>query len=150
MSFCFPLPSSLSVNSLKVLQTLNETKVWCFIIRRCFLKITKKWKSKQERVPCNSSLILFVSFSKMLKNCGLFRSHYLLFECTSFKLRYHAKYNKSLISYNKRLISDTAMYFFFKKDMRRGVSNFSDRYSQAKNKYFKIYDLKQDSEHIMD
>ena len=33
--------------------------------------------------------------------------------------------------------------------MRRGVSNFSDRYSQAKNKYFKIYALKQESEHIM-
>ena len=95
----------------------------------------KKWKSKQERVPCDSSLILFVSFSKMLKNYGFFPSHYLLFECTRFMLGCHAKYNKSLISYNKRLISDTAMYFFFKKDMRRGVSNFSDRYSQAKNKY---------------
>ena len=109
----------------------------------------KKWKSKQERVPCDSSLILFVSFSKILKNYGFFPSHYLLFECTRFMLGCHAKYNKSLISYNKRLISDTAMYFFFKKDMRRGVSNFSDRYSQAKNKYFKIYDLKHKSEHIM-
>ena len=88
-----------------------------------------------------------MSFFKMLKNYGLFPSHYLL--STSFKLACHTKYNKSLISYNKRLISDTAMYFFFKKDMRRGVSNFSNRYSQAKNKYFKTYDLIQESEQIM-
>ena len=33
--------------------------------------------------------------------------------------------------------------------MRRGVSNFSNRYSQAKNKYFKTYDLRQESEQIM-
>ena len=33
--------------------------------------------------------------------------------------------------------------------MRRGVSNFSNRYSKAKNKYFKTYDLRQESEQIM-
>ena len=47
------------------------------------------------------------------------------------------------------LISDANMYLSFGKDMRVGVSHISKRYSKVKNKYWKSYDLKQESKHIM-
>ena len=40
-------------------------------------------------------------------------------------------------------------YILFKKDRREGVSYISNRYSKANNKYFKSYDPKQDSRHII-
>ena len=47
------------------------------------------------------------------------------------------------------LISDPAMYIFFEKGMRSGVSYISKRYSQANNKYLNAYDPKQESKHII-
>ena len=40
-------------------------------------------------------------------------------------------------------------YILFEKDRREGVSYISNRYSKANNKYFKSYDPKQDSRHII-
>ena len=41
------------------------------------------------------------------------------------------------------------MYIFFEKGMKGGVSYISNRYRKANNKYFKSYDPKQESKHII-
>ena len=48
-----------------------------------------------------------------------------------------------------KLIPDADLNIFFEKDTRGGVSYISNRYSKAKNKYLKSYDLKQKSKHII-
>ena len=48
-----------------------------------------------------------------------------------------------------QLISDPEMYIFFEKGTRDGISYISTRYSKANNKYFKSYDPKQESKHII-
>ena len=48
-----------------------------------------------------------------------------------------------------QLISDPEMYIFFEKGTRDGISYISNRYSKANNKYFKSYDPKQESKHII-
>ena len=47
------------------------------------------------------------------------------------------------------LIQDRDIYIFFQKDTRGGISNISNRYSKASNKYLKSYDAKQESKHII-
>ena len=46
-------------------------------------------------------------------------------------------------------ISDADMYLFFEKGMRDGVSYISKRFSKTNNKYFKSYDPKRESKHII-
>ena len=46
------------------------------------------------------------------------------------------------------LIPDPDMYIFFEKGKRNGISNISNRFSKANNKYLKSYDPKQESKHI--
>ena len=67
-----------------------------------------------------------------------------LFERTSLKLGSNSQYDKS----KSRLISDPDIYIFLEKVIRDGVSFIFNRYSKAKNNYFKSYDPKQDSRHI--
>ena len=47
------------------------------------------------------------------------------------------------------LVSDAAMYLFFGKGSRGGVSYISKKYSKVKKKYLKSYDPKQESKHII-
>ena len=47
------------------------------------------------------------------------------------------------------LIPDGEINLFFKKGMRGRVSYISKRYSKAKNKYLKSYELKQEWKHII-
>ena len=47
------------------------------------------------------------------------------------------------------LIPDPDMYIFFVKGTRGGISYISIRYSKYNNKYFKSYDPKQESKHII-
>ena len=68
-----------------------------------------------------------------------------LLECTSVNLRCIAQYDKSGLE----LIPDPDMFIFFKKGTRSGVSYGSNRYSKTNKKYFKSYDPKQESKHII-
>ena len=47
------------------------------------------------------------------------------------------------------LIPDPGVYILFKKGTTGGVSYICNRYSKANNKYFKSYDPKQESKHIV-
>ena len=47
------------------------------------------------------------------------------------------------------LIPDADMFIFFGKGKRDGVSYISNRYSKANSKYWKSYDPKQESKHII-
>ena len=77
------------------------------------------------------------------KNYGLCPSHYL----SAPALSWDALLNITKVKLE--LISDPAMYTFFEKGMRGGVSYISNRYSKANNKYLKSYDPKQESKHII-
>ena len=72
-----------------------------------------------------------------LKNYGLCPSHYL----SAPALIWDAMLNMTKIKLE--LISDPDIYIFFKKGMRGGFSYISYRYSKAKNKYLKSYNLEQ-------
>ena len=48
-----------------------------------------------------------------------------------------------------KYISDADMYLFFEKGMREGVSYICEIYSKANKKYLKLYDPKQESNHIL-
>ena len=47
------------------------------------------------------------------------------------------------------LILNPEMLLFFQKGMRGRVSYISNRFSEVNNKYFKSYDLKQESKYII-
>ena len=47
------------------------------------------------------------------------------------------------------LIQILTLTYFFEKGTRGGVSYISNRYSKVNNNYFKLYDSKQDSKHIL-
>ena len=68
-----------------------------------------------------------------------------LFERSSVKLRCIAQYDKSELE----LVPDPGMFIFFRKGTRAGVSYGSNRYSKTNKKYFKSYDPKQESKHII-
>ena len=55
----------------------------------------------------------------------------------------------NMIKVELKLIPDPDMYILFEKGTRGGVSYISNRYSKADNKYFKSYDPKQESKHII-
>ena len=55
----------------------------------------------------------------------------------------------NMIKVELKLIPDPGVYILFEKDTRGGVSYISNRYSEANNKYFKSYDPKQESKHII-
>ena len=75
---------------------------------------------------------------------GLFPSHYL----SAPALSWDAMLNMTKVEFE--LISDPDMYIFFEKDTRGGLSYISsNRYSKPSNKYFKSYDSKQESKHII-
>ena len=46
-------------------------------------------------------------------------------------------------------ITEPEMYIFFEKGTRGGISHIYKPYSEAKNKYFKSYNSKQESKHII-
>ena len=62
-------------------------------------------------------------------------------------LSWDALFQMTKIKYE--LIPDRDMYIFFEKGTRGGISYISNRYSKANNKYFKTYDPKQESKHII-
>ena len=47
------------------------------------------------------------------------------------------------------LISDLDMYILFEKGTTGGICYISNTYRKGKNKYFKSYDPKQESKHII-
>ena len=47
------------------------------------------------------------------------------------------------------LISDIYIYLFVEKGMRGGISDIAKKYSKAKNKYMKFYDVNEPSKSIM-
>ena len=49
----------------------------------------------------------------------------------------------------QKLIPDPDMYIFFEKGTIDGIFYISNRYSKASNKYFKSYDPKQESKHVI-
>ena len=53
------------------------------------------------------------------------------------------------IKFQVELISDADKYLFFEKGMRGGNCYSFKRYNKADNKYFKFYDQKQESKHII-
>ena len=70
-----------------------------------------------------------------LKNYGLCRSHWdAILKMTKIELEF---------------IPDPDVYIFIKKCTRGEISYISNRYSKANNKYFKSYDPKQESKHII-
>ena len=80
---------------------------------------------------------VFEKFRKnSIKNYWLCPSHYL----NAPALSWDTMLNKTKVELE--LISDAAMYLFFKKGMRVGVSYLSIRFSKANNKYLKSYDPK--------
>ena len=50
---------------------------------------------------------------------------------------------------NPKLILDPAMFIYFEKGSRGGISHIANRYSKANNIYLKSYDHKQESKHII-
>ena len=54
-----------------------------------------------------------------------------------------------MIKIEVELIPDSDMYIFFEKGTRGGISYISNRYSKANNTYFKSYDPKQESKHVI-
>ena len=81
--------------------------------------------------------LLAVVFEKFrnnrLKNYGLCPSHYF----SAAALIWDAMLNMTKVE-------------LFEKGMKGGVSYIYNRYSKAKNKYLKCYDLKEESKHIID
>ena len=77
-----------------------------------------------------------------LKNYGLRPSYYL---SAQVGMQWLIWQNVCL----NLILTDPDMYIFFEKGMKGGVSYISNRYSKANNKYFKSYDPKQESKHII-
>ena len=78
-----------------------------------------------------------------LKNYGLCLSHYLRATGSSWKAMF------KITKIKLELIPDPDMHIFFEKDKRDKISDISNRYSKASNKYLKFYDSKQESKHII-
>ena len=78
-----------------------------------------------------------------LKSYGLCPSHYLSAPALSYDVIF------KMTKVELEVISDVDMYLFFEKGMRGGVSCISRRYSKANNKYLKLYNPRQESEHII-
>ena len=55
----------------------------------------------------------------------------------------------NMIKVELELISDPDMYIFFEKGTTGGVSYIFNRYSEANKKHLRLYDLKQESKHII-
>ena len=82
--------------------------------------------------------------NNILKNCGLFPSHYLS------PLGLSWAETLTMTKFKLELIPDPDMLQKrIKKDTRGGISKISNRYSYVKSKHLKLYDPKQESKHIM-
>ena len=108
----------------------------------------KRWKiiTIDLHLKCDVLLLadVFEKFrNNSLKNYGLCPSHCLGAAALSWDAMLNMK------QMNLEHISDPDMYIFFEKGMRGGISYISSRYSKAKNKYLKSYDLRQESKHIL-
>ena len=82
--------------------------------------------------------------SSSLKDYGLCPSHCLgapSLSCDAVLL--------NMTKSEPELVSDADMYFFFEKGMRGDISYISKIYSKASNNYFKSYDPKNESKHII-
>ena len=66
---------------------------------------------------------------------------------SALALRWDAMLNITKVAFELILAVD--MYLFFGKGMVDGLSYISKRYSKASNNYFKFYDPKQKSKHII-
>ena len=75
-----------------------------------------------------------------LKNYGLCPSHYLSAPGLSWD---------AMLKMTKQLIIDPAVYIFFEKVTRGGISYISNRYSKVNKKYLKSFDSKQESRYII-
>ena len=100
-------------------------------------------------IKCDVLLLadVFEKFrNNIIKNYGLCPSHYLSVLALSWDamLKYKSKTKVQL-----EFISDPDMFIFFEKGMKGGVSYISYRYSKANNKYWKSYDPKQESKHVI-
>ena len=78
-----------------------------------------------------------------LKNYGLYQNHYF----SALALNWDAILN--MTKDELELIPDPEMLLLFEKGMRGRVSHISNRFSKVNNKYFKSYDLKQESKYII-
>ena len=90
-------------------------------------------------------LLLADMFEKFRNNSlyyGLCPSHYL----STPGLSWDAMLKMTKVELE--LIPDYDIYIFFERGTRGGISNISNRYSKANNKYLKSYDPKQESKHI--
>ena len=81
--------------------------------------------------------------NNILRNYGLCPTHYL----SALGLNWDAMLNMTKVEID--FVSDADMYLFFEKDMTRGVSYISRRYSKPNNKYLKSYDPKKESKYII-
>ena len=77
------------------------------------------------------------------KNYGLYPSHFL----SATFLSWDAMFNMTKIK--PELISDPDMYIIFENGISGGVSYYCNRCSKANSKYWKSYDPKQESKHII-
>ena len=75
-----------------------------------------------------------------LKNYGLCPSHYLNAPGLSWD---------AMLKMTKQLIIDPAVYIFFEKVTRGGISYISNRYSKVNKKYLKSFDSKRESRYII-
>ena len=75
-----------------------------------------------------------------LKNYGLCPSHHLSAPGLSWD---------AMLKMTKQLIIDPAVYIFFEKVTRGGISYISNRYSKVNKKYLKSFDSKQESRYII-
>ena len=75
-----------------------------------------------------------------LKNYGLCPSHHLSAPGLSWD---------AMLNMTKQLIIDPAVYIFFEKVTRGGISYISNRYSKVNKKYLKSFESKQESRYII-
>ena len=112
-------------------------------------RINLKWKNERlaQLILKIWHLLLAEMLEKFrnnnLKNYGLYPNHYF----SALALNWDTILN--MTKDELELILNPEMLLFFQKGMRGRVSYISNRFSEVNNKYFKSYDLKQESKYII-